>query len=143
MAVAFGRLAAVKSISEREAADTPMLTIRNEQMRLFSQEEVTKFEEGMIVHLRKFFPACRLASETTLRELIRYGIERARSYQITARRDVCKYVDLMTVLGRDFDVDERIPWASELLHSERGATRMPRLMNAAQRYLNKPGRASN
>jgi len=93
-----------------------MLTIRPAQIKVFSQTEVAKFEEWMIVHLKKYFPVqCRAAGEQQLRTIIRTGIDRATVYEISSQRDVCKYIDLMVVLGRDFDTDRRFPWAAEIL----------------------------
>jgi hypothetical protein len=114
-----------------------MLTIRQEQIAVFSELEVEKFEEWMLAHLRKFFPAqCRLAGEPRLREMIQKGIERADSYHITVRRDVCKYIDLMVVLGRDFDRDRRYPWAGQILaRTGLPAQKMSNLLTAAQQHL--------
>ena len=114
-----------------------MLTIRQEQINVFSQWEVEKFRRWMLSHLAKFFPAeCRSAGEVRLREIVRNGIERAAAYQITAKRDVCKYIDLMLVFGRDFDTDGRLPWAGKILASRVPSTqRMRDLLTAAQRHL--------
>lgn len=114
-----------------------MLTIRQEQIKIFSQLEVEKFEEWMLIHFREFFPAqCRAAHESQLRQIIRSGIEGAAAYQITVRRDVCKYIDLMIVFGRDFDTDKRLPWAGKILASGGSAAQKMRdLLDAAQKHL--------
>ena len=92
-----------------------MLRIRAEQFQLLSHAEVENFEEWMVAHLKRFFPVqCRAVGDSRLRETIQTGIERAARYQITARRDVCKYIDLMVVFGRDFDTDRRYPWANTI-----------------------------
>jgi hypothetical protein len=96
-----------------------MLTIRKKQIGAFLESNVKKFEERMIVHLNKFFPTqCKAAGETQLRETIRYGIKGAARYGIIAERDVCKYIDLMVVYGRDFDRDPKLPWASTILNDQ-------------------------
>lgn len=106
-----------------------MLTIRQEQFAVFSQVEVQKFEDWMVVHSHRFFRAqCTALGERQLRETIRYGIKRAAGYGIKIKRDVCKYIDLMIVFGRDFDKDPRYRWASEILGSP---TEPPRKMRAA------------
>ena len=114
-----------------------MLTIRQEQMKVFSQLEVERFEDWMLAHLKKFFPAnCRSAGEPKLRDIIRRGFERATAYRFTAMRDVCKYIDLMVVFGREFDTDKRLPWAGKILDS-RGSPeqKMQDLYAAAHRHL--------
>ena len=95
----------------------PGLTIRKEQLGVFSQEQVRKFEDWMVAHLTRFFP-CECAaegSESQVLDLVRYGIGRAAAHGITTKRDVCKYIDLMIVLGRDFDADTRFGWAAAIL----------------------------
>jgi hypothetical protein len=47
--------------------------------------------------------------------MVRHGIQRAKVYGIKSRRDVCKYIDLMIVFGRDFDTNKRTGWAREIL----------------------------
>ncbi len=53
-----------------------------------------------------------------LRSFVEQGIDRAASYRIEAERDVCKYLNLMVVFGRSFDVE--LPWAKETLASADG-----------------------
>jgi len=116
-----------------------MLTIRQAQFAVFSQLEGQKFEEWMLVHLKRFFPSqCVAAGDQRLRETIQYGIQRAAAHGITARRDVCKYIDLMIVFGRDFDKNKRFQWAGEILAKRRNAgARMPALLQAAKVQLRK------
>jgi hypothetical protein len=111
-----------------------MLTIRRAQFAVFSQLEVQKFEEWMLAHLRRFFPSqCLAAGDQLLRETIQYGVRRAAGYGITAKRDVCKYVDLMIAFGRDFDTDRRSRWAGEILAKRRNAgAKMQMLLQAAK-----------
>jgi hypothetical protein len=114
-----------------------MLTIREAQLAILSTVEVEKFERWMVVHLKKFFPKqCAVAGDSRLSEMIQYGIEWAGRYGITARRDVCKYIDLMLVFGRDFDTDRRNRWASEILgRGGNSSARMRTLLRAAKLRL--------
>lgn len=115
------------------------LTVRPLQMAVFSELEVRKFEEWMLVHLRRFFPReCRAADEKQLRETIQYGIERAAAYGVNSKRDVCKYIDLMIVFGKNFDTDPRYSWAGQIL-GEPGdsSAKMRSAVLAAQRHLRK------
>src|SRR5262249_44287198 len=114
------------------------LAMRPSQMAEFSRVEVQKFKSWMLVHLNKFFPTeCQSAGEMHIKETIQYGIKRAASYGITSKSDVCKYIDLMVVFGRDFDTDRGLPWASEVL-SRRNSSSIKTclLLQAAQRHLN-------
>jgi len=101
----------------RSRPRTGVLTIRLEQLDVFSQHERRKFQDWMVAHVTKFFPqqCTALGAESKVRDLIWYGVARSATYGITAKREVCKYVDLMMVLGRDFDTDERLGWAARIL----------------------------
>ena len=54
-----------------------------------------------------------------LEELIHHGIQRCRIYDILTELAVGRYVRLMLVLGKDFDVDPDLPWAAEILNADR------------------------
>jgi hypothetical protein len=103
---------------ERIASDRAFgaLRIRQPQMEVFSQIEIRKFEDWMVNHLTRFFPAqCLALGNSQLRELIQHGIKRAAVHSITTERDVCKFIDLMIVFGRDFDSDNKSAWAGQIL----------------------------
>lgn len=136
---------AVRAPDRRPAFDGEMRTqrrtglmgLRQAQLAAFSQREVQKFEDWMVVHLEKFFARkCKSMGEAQLRAMIQYGIKRAAAHRITSERDVCKYIDLMLVFGRDFDVDERHPWARETLQTRGNAeSRISSLYQSAERQL--------
>ncbi len=110
------------------------LKIRPPQFAVFSKAEAEKFEAWVLVHLKKFFPRqCTATGEPRLQEMVHYGVQRAAAYGITAKRDVCKYIDLMIVLGRDFDTDKRSRWAGQILGNRRHpGARMQALLQAAK-----------
>jgi hypothetical protein len=114
-----------------------MITIRAEQMKRLSEAARMRFEDIMVVHLNKFFPErTQAAGEPKVRELIRYGIRRAGSYQIKAQRDVSRYIDLMIVLGSNFDSDKRLPWAGAILKTRNSpAQRISVLLKTAEKHL--------
>lgn len=116
-----------------------MLTIRKEQWDLFAKVEVEKFEDWVHGHVRNFFPAeYRTAGEAKIRELIRYGRERAAAHGFMGKRDVCRYIDLMVILGRDFDRDPGLPWAAAILQKPRDpVARMHFLYQAATDHINR------
>ena len=120
-------------ISQRYTA----LRMRPSQLADFSRVEVQKFKSWMLVHLHKFFPReCQSAGDTQLGETIQYGIRRAASYGITSKRDVCKYIDLMVVFGRDFDTESRSRWAGEILNNPgNSAIKMRSLFREAKLHL--------
>ena len=92
------------------------MLIRNQQFDAFSTAQRISFDNRMLVHLKRFFPEQYdgLGEERVV-EAVQYGIARAATYGMTAERDVCKYIDLMFALGRDFDTDPRFDWAQPIL----------------------------
>jgi len=121
-----------------------MLSIREEQTDAYRQEALRNFEDRMIKHISKFFPKEFAAlREAKTRETIQYGIKRAGSYGIVAERDVCKYIDLMVVFGRDFDRDKGLRWAHSVLEDRtlKGPSdRTDRLYKAAMENLSSQSR---
>jgi hypothetical protein len=114
-----------------------VLTIRQAQMDVFSQVEVQKFVDWMVAHLKQFFPPQSQAlGEPQLQEMIRHGIRRAANHGITTERDVCKFIDLMIVFGRDFDRDEKSAWAGQILANRKTArSKIRSLYEAAELRL--------
>ncbi len=114
-----------------------VLTIRLAQLTVLSRLEVQKFEDSMVEHLNRLFPAqSKCAGEAPLRETIQYGIKRAAAYGITSERDVSEYIDLMAVYGRDFDADQRFAWTRDILaRQDDPGRKIEALREAAKSHL--------
>jgi hypothetical protein len=81
-----------------------MLEIREEQVKIFQTEARRKFESQMVSHLDQLFPErCRELGEEKIREMIQYGVKHATTYRIISHRHVCRFIDLLVLLGRDFE----------------------------------------
>lgn len=90
-----------------------MLTIRKEQLAVLTAEEMKKFENRLLVHVKKCFPEqYKAEGEAKIRKTLQYGVQRAAAHRFSSERDICKYIDLMLVFGSDFD---RSSWASSVL----------------------------
>jgi hypothetical protein len=117
-----------------------MLTIRKEQLAVFGPLGKNAFEDRMIAHVKKVFPEqSETLGETKLRASIQYGTQRAAAYRITSERDVCKYIDLMILYGRDFDKDPNNPWAQSVLQNQairNPSSKIERLYKAAKKQEN-------
>lgn len=125
-----GRSHSLPAEPPAKAAAPLLFRIRPEQMEAFAAAARKDFENRMVVHLRQVLPdECAPLGEQGLRELIRAGLRRTRSYRITAEYDVCRYLHLMLVLGREFDRDPALPWAELLLNqpTQEPSTRMERV----------------
>ena len=94
-----------------------------------------KCEEWMFAQVKKFFPAhCRFAGEPKIQGIIK--AVRAAAHHITAKRDVCMYIDLMVVFGRDFDRDKRFPCGGPILTTGAAPLQIIQALHqAAQKHL--------
>jgi len=112
-----------------------MMKINKKQRAALSEEGIKDFENRMVKHLEKFFPAyCDTLGDAAVRRLVRYGILRAETYGVVAERGVCIYIDAMFAFGRDFDRDPDVPWAAKILKSKaikNPSTRVDRLFEAS------------
>lgn len=110
-----------------------MLKVRKKQRAALLEEAIRDFEDRMVVHLEKLFPAyCDVLGEAAVRRLIRYGILQAETYGIVAERGVCIFVDTMFAFGKSFDTE--IPWAKAILTDKKIKTpiaRADKLFDAA------------
>jgi hypothetical protein len=74
------------------------------------------FEDRTYRHLLEYFPHhCTLLGEDQMRRAIRYGWQKANSYEWTPECCVRSYIEFMCLLGGGFDTDTLLPWAAEIL----------------------------
>jgi hypothetical protein len=114
------------------------MKISAQTMQGFSDRAYKDFEDRMVRHLVEFFPdQCKELGEVSVRALIRKGEKTASGYLLDAEQDVCLYVDLMFLLGEDFDTDPEIPWANAILteQPEDPEEKMDRLYSTAGEHL--------
>lgn len=96
-----------------------MLIIRKEQIEEFDKYIFQSFKTRILDHLMKIWPErCMELGEENVRESIERGIKSATDYGITTENDVAGYIDLMYVLGLNFDADTTIPWAASILQDQ-------------------------
>lgn len=91
-------------------------------------------EERALKHLRRCVPqTCESMPETTLREIVARGHALANRYGFRDEFDFFRYLNLMFVLGFDFDTDARYPWAARSLNRQdmTGRPKMDALMDRA------------
>ncbi|MCH9687815.1 MAG: hypothetical protein K0V04_40670 [Deltaproteobacteria bacterium] len=119
------------------------MKIRCEQYARLNQ---AVFEDWLVTHLRRCFPRqCAALSGDQIRVLIREGIARARDFEIIRRVDLCRYLHLMFVLGREFVDDPQQPWIREILTCPRlddGAVRVEQLRQETTTRLRRMASAS-
>jgi hypothetical protein len=93
-----------------------VLIIRDRQMHAFDEQLVERFVAGLAAELHAEFPRrCAALTAEGVRAWIHHGIRRAAIYGINSHEAVGRYVRLMLVFGRDFDVHPTLPWVREHL----------------------------
>lgn len=124
-----------------------MLIIRKEQFDVFRQLALHNFEDEMFLHLKQFNPKhTEIVSEPNVRQVIRKGMERAKKYGLTKRGPVRFYIELMYMLGSDFDTDPQYPWAEEILNDpgiKDQKVRADLLYDKAMEYIEKVAGPNN
>lgn len=112
-----------------------MLIIRKVQMDSFAAAALT---ERVCDHVKEFFPeGCASLSPENFLQFVETGVKKAALYGFNASPEVCQYVDLMFLLGREFDTDPSLRWAANILQKP-GYTpelRMDLLFGAAIEHL--------
>ena len=107
------------------------------QFDRLAQGALGSFLLQMRGHLRESFPQeCAALADPQLDTISRDGVARAGEYGVRAQREVCKFIDLMFVLGSDFD--HRAAWISAALRNqevspEERVTRLVQTVMAALR----------
>ncbi|WP_375769197.1 hypothetical protein NR798_47270 [Archangium gephyra] len=97
-----------------------MLRISREQLQVFEQLSRQSFVNETIDHLRQFTPVhARSLQPDGLRSIIELGVQRAHRHGFTQRGPVRLYIEVMFILGSDFDSDPQFPWAAAVLDKER------------------------
>jgi hypothetical protein len=118
-----------------------MFAVRKEQLAVFGPLGKKAFEDRAIAHLKRVFSEQSEAlGEPKLREFIQYGTQRAAAYHVISECDVCKYIDLMILYGRDFDKDPNHPWAQSVLQNQairNPSSKIARLYKAAKKQENR------
>ena len=116
-----------------------MLTIRQEQTEAFRQHHLQKFEDEMVMHLKKFAARhWKMMGDEDGRRVIGLGMERAKGHGFTNRGPIRFYIELMFMFGSYFDTDPQYPWAKAALQDPNSLDQMlraDRLYNRMNDYL--------
>jgi hypothetical protein len=100
------------------AAENPadILTLRADQGSLLEKAKQHSVTKTLLQELHKLFPdECAALGPERMQDFVQYGSTRPQRYGIRAHADVRNYIHLMMRLGRNFDTDPKMPWATDLL----------------------------
>jgi hypothetical protein len=108
-------------------------------MAAFGDAALANFENQMVKQLQSFTPKhCEVIGDGGVRNVIRLGIERAEIHHLTNRGPVRFYIELMFMLGSDFDSDPQLPWVARILDDPNTPDEMARarsLYDKTMEYL--------
>jgi len=92
------------------------LRIREEQMKAFSAYMHVSFEKRVAAHLRKEQPErTKALTDSDLDKFIEAGVIRAQNRGFTREADLGLFLELMLLLGADFD--EKPEWEGEIFEN--------------------------
>jgi hypothetical protein len=92
-----------------------MFVIRREQLRAMRPDRA-ELHTWIAQHLREHFAEqTEEMDDDSLLAFAAEGDGRAFEYGIEDAVAVCKFVDLMILLGKDFDTNPAYPWAAAIL----------------------------
>lgn len=84
------------------------MVIRDAQIKALEECVLRASEDRLMEHARTYFPA-RL--HDGLRQAVAAAVRSARGYGIDGQREICKYLNLLFLFGRHFDIDPDCSWA--------------------------------
>jgi len=104
-----------------------MLTIRKDQVKVFEEQKLITFVDEMVKHISEFTPEqFKIIKEPDIRKIIALGIKRADNYGLTFRGPVRFYLEMMFMVGSDFDTDPQYYWIREILVNNHEKNQMKR-----------------
>ena len=91
-------------------------TIRTEQLAALHAALERQFAGRAMAYVRRQYPeTCAALDERTIGASIETALEKRATYQFDSEETVFAYLDLMYLLGFDFDADPRCEWVRETL----------------------------
>jgi hypothetical protein len=112
-----------------------MLRFQKRQIEAFVTVDPSRFEADATAHVREYFPNHhRIFGDHEIRRLSRYAIARAAKHGLVTRQDVLQFLNVMLMLGGNFDEDLQLPWAVRSLREPR-ARSTDRLSSLALEYF--------
>jgi hypothetical protein len=131
-----------RSMAAPQVSSGAVWRVRPQQCEALERAIRDDFEKRMIQHLQNLFPSHgKKLGRNGLLEFVRNGTKKAASYQITVERDLCQFLELMFILGSDFDKNPGLPWAEAILQDASindPQQRAARLFEAAKQVLSSP-----
>ena len=97
------------------AGGAHMWTIRLAQLEALASARQRELENRAIAFLRREFPEAEALAEQRLRESVDIALRKGETYRFGSEQEVRSYLELMFLLGFDFDEQPRFAWARQTL----------------------------
>jgi len=95
------------------------MIVRDSQVQAFREALQAKAAIELVEHCREFAPRLfQAAGDSGILQTVRLGLKRAQGYGFEDEPQVRLYIDMMLVLGSDFDTDPQFSWAQEMLQDK-------------------------
>ncbi|WP_438039107.1 hypothetical protein [Sorangium sp. So ce128] len=92
------------------------LVIRDEQLAALAARAESDFVARVSRCLRDNWPwECEAMGEESVRAAILKGIDKAARYGVTTEREVLRVINVMYLLGHDFDADPAFVWVRDII----------------------------
>ena len=93
-----------------------MLVIRKQQQQALQEYMLEQYQDRTLAHFQQFFPRhCEIIGDESMKNMIRFGVDRAKRQNISGECNVILYTSLMLLFGSYFDQDPQYPWAVRVL----------------------------
>lgn len=93
-----------------------ILTIRNEQMQVFSEQSRQQWEDRMTRYIERDFPSrYQEIGDAGARQLIRRAVDKGGSVGIDTEAAVAGLLELMIAFGEEFELSPDRVWANRML----------------------------
>jgi hypothetical protein len=100
---------------EARSRNTLVLTIRREQLSVFTDDLIEQWIQRTLYLIRKHWPILYARTgEDAMRARAREAVFAARSEGITASGDALNYLNLTLLLGDKFTTNGQHPWATRI-----------------------------
>lgn len=91
-------------------------TIRTEQLAALQGMLELQLADRAVAYVRReYFATCAALDEPTIRASVQTALAKGATYRFDSEETILAYLDLMYLLGFDFDVNPRSGWVRERL----------------------------
>lgn len=93
-----------------------MLIIRKAQMEALRNSREMEFENRAVAYLKKeFAEQCNQLSDEAIRDSVKTAMFKRKEYRFKSEETIILYLNLMYLLGFDFDKNANNEWVQETL----------------------------